>query len=1450
MDMKVSERFIDARQGTEGKAIAVALTALLAVSSFTPSALAVADEMESATVSDKTVEVSRPAADIEGAPDAVQTLTVTVEAEHATVLADGQAVEGAFSAAADADLQIGVRVAEGYVLETVAYNDEALEATGTQRAIATEGAAAGTETTTVLYTVAADQLTDGAVLKVTAAPEAADDGTAEGAPEQAPAASAGKVDAAPAATVGSAVQDAIAQGVTNVANNAVQKVQTPLMLVTENEAALVPTLLWQGSSNLGTRTVGVPLTGDEVSIDRVPPVAEPVFNFGNASYVLNGIVGVVTADPTADAVKAAYEACQTAGANVAALRVADGAVQYQTPAAGWKTLGADEQLVHFCSKLQNAGESKDLLNVAVAEDVLDGAVEGGHTVQVYVFDEAAREEGQMKLLSSLELNFGPEVTSLTQGVTFDRGDGVQYEVKSSYISNDSDHPGAYTADEAFAFPQNSSADQYAGAAIGWPTGTHRAIAVFATPRSYTASYDLNGAAGTAPASFTAPVGSVQKLANDNGIAKEGCYLEAWRAYDVAGNELDIYEPAGSFTMPARDVVLKAQWMEYDGEAFFVARFVYADENGRETEVDRRNVTEVNGKKVTMTTAVSTEGVPCPRGYHYTASNKETTVNTIGRVITFYCEPTKYKVQTNVYCDGSLYRTGLGDVAYGTVYTPVPEPTVTRENVNYVFDAANPANKLSVEVTDDPAANVVNLYYSRDMMGVNDPATGDGIPDKYQAKVTFLPDTENSTWADGSSDAEKFAVVNRYDADGNLSTSGTGHLAAEQIPGLEPKADGLVMDAACGWPTDATAITGDVEFQAHFVVGNFPYTVRYVADDGTVLDETTAEAGFETAIPYDADAKFEGYALDYVENQNGVVTSKGAANVVTLHYGVDRTGVANLAESDGIPDKYQATVVYRVENGTFTTPVTGTEYTTVVTLVRNEAGAWKPLTDDELALPTLGSAAVFGYDENPGVWSGEPSAATLQGGAVNEFVFTCMPNKRAYTVFYHTDSASNLAYEVDLVRDGLFGTEIPWSEAKRPVRGFNAEPIISGQRTVTNNSEANVMHVVFTREVYTVRGVFAEGSHGVIRGNASQEVAFKRKAEPMTFRADEGYRIASVVVNGESQPVDNGQTVYEFTSKSVEQNTNIVVTTAHMDEIVIEAPSRAKTYDGAALTPGDVRISGVPEGFTVEAAATGTRTNAGVSPSTVDKASVKVLDAARNDVTANFSLTIIDGTLTVNPARAIVNVNDAQKPVGTDDPAFTGQVLGLVKGDVLEGLTYTRSIAGELAGVYVDALTADFEYNPNYTVTVVPGTFTIGQTASLVPGFGQTTLPEGPTGGSQSGSIETIYRTAALAPVVAGTDELPEPVYAEVVFDDSVLMVTRAGETIEDDATALGAFDEPKCWVHWLMALGVLLTLGYAGIVVARRLGYARKVNELDDHLMGGQVVEGEQTPTTAHRMGA
>ncbi len=244
------------------------------------------------------------------------------------------------------------------------------------------------------------------------------------------------------------------------------------------------------------------------------------------------------------------------------------------------------------------------------------------------------------------------------------------------------------------------------------------------------------------------------------------------------------------------------------------------------------------------------------------------------------------------------------------------------------------------------------------------------------------------------------------------------------------------------------------------------------------------------------------------------------------------------------------------------------------------------------------------------------------------------------------------------------------------------------------------------------------------------------------------------------------------------------------------------------------------------------------------------------------------SVTILPRPITIAVEDSYKLASSADPVFRGAIVAgeLVKADDLGAITFARSFEGDAVGVYEEGLTAVYTPNDNYAVTVLRGTFTIGpddeegtvnQYPLVTPGSHGPSAPT-PGGGTPlarttPSSVSTITsytearrQLAAAQPAAVG--DLPAPVYMDVIGDDNVPMIRRVGaEVINDDGTALGAFDEPHCWVHWVMALGILLTVGYAAAVVRRRLGFARRAARFDDDLTGGQAVQ-ETAASQAQRL--
>ncbi|RFT90813.1 hypothetical protein, partial [Adlercreutzia equolifaciens] len=73
------------------------------------------------------------------------------------------------------------------------------------------------------------------------------------------------------------------------------------------------------------------------------------------------------------------------------------------------------------------------------------------------------------------------------------------------------------------------------------------------------------------------------------------------------------------------------------------------------------------------------------------------------------------------------------------------------------------------------------------------------------------------------------------------------------------------------------------------------------------------------------------------------------------------------------------------------------------------------------------------------------------------------------------------------------------------------------------------------------------------------------------------------------------------------------------------------------------------------------------------------------------------------------------------------------------------------------------------------------------------------------------------------------------------------EEIEDEATPMGAFDEPHCWVHWVMLLGILITAAYGLVVVRRRLHLADDVDDYEKQVLGIKDEAPEAVPATGRQ---
>ncbi|WP_275556948.1 MBG domain-containing protein, partial [Anaerotardibacter muris] len=358
-------------------------------------------------------------------------------------------------------------------------------------------------------------------------------------------------------------------------------------------------------------------------------------------------------------------------------------------------------------------------------------------------------------------------------------------------------------------------------------------------------------------------------------------------------------------------------------------------------------------------------------------------------------------------------------------------------------------------------------------------------------------------------------------------------------------------------------------------------------------------------------------------------------------------------------------------------------------------------------------------------------------------------------------------------------------------------------------------------------------------------AFDGKYSPGTGlidRNDLGQISFGMVENIEPSSLEEG-VYYDAITATYTPNKNYVVavqpgtlTVLPSDQNGVNVTDTSVVYDGNGYS---VDASALVEGSTIEYSLDGQNWTT-ENPVFADAGTYTVYVRALAD---NYSVTdVVTGTVAIAPRPVTITVNNAAKTAGDNDPVFTGSVEGLVNGDDLGEVTYTRTNAAQDAGVYAGAITANYTANANYEVTVINGTFTITDAPAPTPTPTPTTpvddnptpvpgpaipanTPVTPAGPAFPAGAPAAAPAAGPAPAAPAADD-----GVEIADDENPL--AAPDEEILDDENPLAAFDTPQCWVHFLMYLGIVATAVYGFAVVSRRLGYARKINKIDKDMTG------------------
>lgn len=238
-----------------------------------------------------------------------------------------------------------------------------------------------------------------------------------------------------------------------------------------------------------------------------------------------------------------------------------------------------------------------------------------------------------------------------------------------------------------------------------------------------------------------------------------------------------------------------------------------------------------------------------------------------------------------------------------------------------------------------------------------------------------------------------------------------------------------------------------------------------------------------------------------------------------------------------------------------------------------------------------------------------------------------------------------------------------------------------------------------REV-SVEGIVAGETFDIAATGSIKEVGTKENTYEITWAED-----------------GNGFTAKEGNYTVTENLGTLTIVDSDVD-VTLTAGSASKTYDGTALKNSDVIAAGLPDGFTVEATATGSQKDVGQSANVVDDGFV-IRNADGKDRTANFkNIQKIDGTLTVNPKQITIRTGSASKEYdGTRLTESSASVDGIVIGE-----TYGLHADGKITNVGSTTNTYTMEWagagaytarKGNYTVAEDLGTLTITTNSSAV-----------------------------------------------------------------------------------------------------------------------------------------
>lgn len=597
--------------------------------------------------------------------------------------------------------------------------------------------------------------------------------------------------------------------------------------------------------------------------------------------------------------------------------------------------------------------------------------------------------------------------------------------------------------------------------------------------------------------------------------------------------------------------------------------------------------------------------------------------------------------------------------------------VTLTDQEYVYDGTAHFLKAA-EVTS--AGGETTLEYSIDRKTWYDSVEDVALGLTDVGEVTIYVRATNSNYSNTAVDSAVLKVTPK-----DVTITAQNHqfdYTGEEQSWAEYDVDGLV-----GSDKLSATVEGKIQYPAQSPVANVVTAHEFVTGDPNNYKVNYANG--ELTMDWGEKAAITIKAADDAWTYNGEARSNDAVSIIE---GALQTGDVLVAQATGSVTNVADSTTgnnpvaegYRVMNGT--------EDVTDKYEITAEAGT---LTINKRAVTLTSATDSKTYDgtaltndtvtvEGDGFATGEGATydvtgtQTDAGNSANAFTYTLNDNTKAENY------------------------DITKTEGTLTVAPITDEVVV----TIIGNTDT----IVYDGNVQTVTGYTATANNPayIVEG---ENCDFAFNGTSQATRKDVGTTNMGLT----AEQFSNADTT-NFTNVRFEVTDGWLTITPIATQIIITAGSDKKVYDGDPLTSDVFTYTPnvLVEGDVLQVTTAGERTDVGTAANKV--ASHKVVRGEGEnqvDVTDNYSFgDYVDGTLEVTPRSVTITVNNAEKFFGESDPTFAGTVEGLVNGNDLGTVAYSRMNKDEAVGIYPDVLTANYTENKNYTVTVVPGDFTI------------------------------------------------------------------------------------------------------------------------------------------------